>query len=279
MRMLAVFALVTGLVFAIQPDGHAADDLIAVEGGEFAIALPEGEGPFPAIFHLHGWGASAKAVMNNRGFVNGFLKRGYAVIAPQGLPRDGATQRNWTVIDGLSDMRDEAAFFAAVLDHAEAEGWIDRSRVMLTGFSRGGSMVWDIACTLARSVHRLCARRGGVLGADARGLYRSGGSLPHPWLGGPDRAARRAGAGERAPCPGGRLRVALHSPRDKWCDPAPVRRGAGGSGRGYLVAQLDRRERRADRPHAPPRCPWHTEGLERTGHLTGSKRGSAARAE
>jgi polyhydroxybutyrate depolymerase len=41
--------------------------------------------------------------------------------------------------------RDDLAFLAEVLDDAAAQG-IDRDRVLLAGFSRGASMVWDVAC-------------------------------------------------------------------------------------------------------------------------------------
>ncbi len=142
--------LALAFCLAVMPAIAQADDPPEgprkVELGEYMIRLPEGEGPFPAVLHLHGWGASAKAVMSNRGMVDAFLGRGYALVAPQGLPRSGRPQNNWTVRDGLSDMRDEAAFFEQVLADAAAEGWIDRDRVLMTGFSRGGSMVWDIAC-------------------------------------------------------------------------------------------------------------------------------------
>ncbi|MEO1277156.1 MAG: hypothetical protein AAFV96_17910, partial [Pseudomonadota bacterium] len=41
--------------------------------------------------------------------------------------------------------RDDVEFLAAVLRDSASRG-VDRDRVLLAGFSRGGSMVWDLAC-------------------------------------------------------------------------------------------------------------------------------------
>ena len=43
-------------------------------------------------------------------------------------------------------MRDELAFVEQVLADAEGRFHIDRARVLLTGFSVGGSLVWYLAC-------------------------------------------------------------------------------------------------------------------------------------
>ena len=48
--------------------------------------------------------------------------------------------------DGTPPWRDEGAFARAVLDDLAQRYAVDRKRVLMTGFSRGGSMVWDIAC-------------------------------------------------------------------------------------------------------------------------------------
>ena len=42
--------------------------------------------------------------------------------------------------------RDDVAFIRSVIDDAAERFHLDRDRVLLTGFSRGASMVWDVAC-------------------------------------------------------------------------------------------------------------------------------------
>lgn len=117
-----------------------------VEGGVYRLTLPEGaEGPLPALIYLHGWGASSAGVMRNGAMREALAARGYALIAPEGVPRPAHGNRDWGVRDGAGHPRDDLAFLAAVLDDVARRG-VDRDRVLLAGFSRGGSMVWDVAC-------------------------------------------------------------------------------------------------------------------------------------
>ena len=126
----------------------AATDPCEVAGGVYNMALPEGWEPGgPAVIHLHGYGGSGEKVIGNRGFVARITGRGYALIAPTGLVLgEDFPGRDWAVDDGQQYERDDVAFLAAVLDDAAARFGIDRGRVLMSGFSRGGSMVWDVAC-------------------------------------------------------------------------------------------------------------------------------------
>ncbi|MEM7498451.1 MAG: PHB depolymerase family esterase [Pseudomonadota bacterium] len=126
-----------------------AEATCPVEGGFYRLALPEGAGnspgAVPAILFLHGWGSSSAADMRNRSALREALAaRGHALILPEGVPREGRTQRDWAVKDGGRHPRDDIAFLEAILADAARQG-VDPQRVMLAGFSRGGSMVWDVA--------------------------------------------------------------------------------------------------------------------------------------
>jgi polyhydroxybutyrate depolymerase len=71
------------------------------------------------------------------------------LIAPTALPwkpESTSPNNDWSVRDGWKYVRDDIAFLSAVLDDASTRFGVDRSRVLMTGFSRGGSMAWDIAC-------------------------------------------------------------------------------------------------------------------------------------
>lgn len=117
-----------------------------VEGGFYRLALPEGaERPVPALIYLHGWGGSSEGVMHNTAMREALVAHGYALIAPEGIPSAGHGNRDWGVRDGGAHPRDDLVFLAAVLDDAARHG-VDRGRVLMAGFSRGGSMVWDVAC-------------------------------------------------------------------------------------------------------------------------------------
>ena len=118
----------------------------AVADGEYCVVLPEvGDAP-PVLIFLHGYNGDAADVLR-AGFASTFLARGYAAVAPQGLPLGPNRGTNWAVDDGREHARDDVAFLSAVLNDAAARFGFNRGRVLMAGFSRGGSMVWDVACT------------------------------------------------------------------------------------------------------------------------------------
>lgn len=114
-----------------------------IDEGTYHIALPEGEGPFPALVFLHGAGGSGEASI--RGILRA-VERGYAVIGPDGLPRPENNRRSWSFHPSFEPRRDEAAFLDAVIDDAAVQHRIDRTSVLIGGFSIGGSMATYLAC-------------------------------------------------------------------------------------------------------------------------------------
>jgi len=60
------------------PEPEACEAL----GGIYDIALPEAVKRAPVEVFLHGFGSSGGGAIRNQSPVNGFLDRGYAVIAP-----------------------------------------------------------------------------------------------------------------------------------------------------------------------------------------------------
>ena len=138
----------------------------ATAHGFYRVALPEGaEGPVPAVIYLHGWGSSSAALMKNQPMRTALAALGDALIAPEGMRTSPERrQKNWAVRDGHDYGRDDLAFLAEVLDDAAAHG-VDRGRVLMAGFSRGASMVWDVACHapgLRVSTERRAPSRAGV---------------------------------------------------------------------------------------------------------------------
>ncbi|RMF40537.1 MAG: polyhydroxybutyrate depolymerase [Alphaproteobacteria bacterium] len=116
-----------------------------VDGGAYLIALPEGPAKGAVIF-LHGYGGTAKGLMRNRTLVKAVTERGYALIAPQGLPwRPGQKGGSWNM--RLSpERRDDIAFLRAVAADAGTRFGLPHGGMLLSGFSAGGMMVWRVAC-------------------------------------------------------------------------------------------------------------------------------------
>lgn len=146
-RVLVLLACLL-LPFPAAADGCGTPEGVCeIEGGFYRLALPQGAaGPVPAMVFLHGWNASSEGVMKNAALREAVLARGYALIAPEGSPRREGDPLDWSVRDMMPrPPRDDMAFLAAVIGDAGRRG-ADRGRILMAGFSRGGSMVWDIAC-------------------------------------------------------------------------------------------------------------------------------------
>ena len=130
-----------------QGDCGGADAPCTIDGGEYFVALPEEPAGAPAVVYLYGYGGAGTRTMGNEAFLARFTARGYAAIVPEGVPWQPGEPNGWNFRAGDYDNpRDDVAFIRAVIDDAAARFGLDRSRVLLTGFSIGGSMTWDIAC-------------------------------------------------------------------------------------------------------------------------------------
>ncbi len=118
-----------------------------LSNGTYHIVLPDGAtGRIPAIILLHGYGGEGVGTIRNRGMVDLMLGRGYAVIAPDGQPRDNGNGRSWGFHPDRPSARDETAFLIAVADDAAARFGLKRDEMLLAGFSIGGSMTSYVAC-------------------------------------------------------------------------------------------------------------------------------------
>lgn len=118
----------------------------SIAGGTYHIALPEvAQGPVPAILLLHGFGGEGLGFIRNE-MVALMTGRGYAVIAPDGQLRDNGKGRTWDFHPDRPATRDETAFLMAVADDATARFGLQRDRMLLAGFSIGGSMTSYVAC-------------------------------------------------------------------------------------------------------------------------------------
>ncbi|PLL12506.1 polyhydroxybutyrate depolymerase [Tabrizicola sp. TH137] len=142
---VALAAMLCGSIAAAECNG--APEPCLLPDGSYHILLPEGvTGPRPAVLLLHGYGGEGEGFMRRDRIAGQFLERGYAVIAPDGQPRDDGKGRSWDFHPERPARRDEIAFLTAVADDAAAKYGLTREDMLLAGFSIGGSMTSYVAC-------------------------------------------------------------------------------------------------------------------------------------
>jgi polyhydroxybutyrate depolymerase len=148
MKRLTVMAAVAAFFYAAPPVAACSEATPCdVAEGAYFIAMPEGaEGDVPAVLFIHGFGGSGEGVMRNRGMVDAILRRGYAIVAPSGLVMQGRSGGSWSFHPERTQRRDEIAFLTSVRDDVIARHGIDAGRIVLSGFSIGGSMTAYLAC-------------------------------------------------------------------------------------------------------------------------------------
>lgn len=112
-----------------------------VDEKECAVTLrvPEGDGPFPAILMVHGWGGVQDAL--TLPFYEPFEQAGFAVMTFDyaGWGKSEGTPRN--VINPWQRERE----VEGALEHLRAQPAIDRGRIVLWGTSFGGGHVVRVA--------------------------------------------------------------------------------------------------------------------------------------
>lgn len=133
---------------AQTPDcGDAAPCLVSVDGttvGEYRIRQPKDaspdDAPRPAVLFIHGWRGVAANVIARRDLRRFADEVGAVLIAPQSL---GAA---WSYPGSPAQRRDEFAYFEALRRDVVARRGVDPDRILVSGFSMGGSMAWNLAC-------------------------------------------------------------------------------------------------------------------------------------
>ncbi|MGI9353400.1 MAG: alpha/beta hydrolase family esterase [Rhizobiaceae bacterium] len=147
--ILVIYFMILAPAQADQPCGIGKNEC-EIPSGKYNIELPEQYDPntrIPAMIYFHGAGGNGHRALKNREMVDTFLARGYAVIAPTGLKRPNSRWGPmWSFHPKRQKQRDELSFAKAVLDDASEKFNIDRDRILMTGFSIGGSLVWYMAC-------------------------------------------------------------------------------------------------------------------------------------
>jgi phospholipase/carboxylesterase len=127
-----------------------------------AVYEPQGQGPHPTVFALHGWGAHALDLLG----LAPLLARGqFLVVCPQGpvtVPLGPSNGYGWFPLSGGGPLDlgrfDEAVETLRVfLDAAEKRYPIDRQKLVALGFSQGGVMAYALALSAPERFAALAA--------------------------------------------------------------------------------------------------------------------------
>ncbi|MEO0672018.1 MAG: prolyl oligopeptidase family serine peptidase [Pseudomonadota bacterium] len=115
----------------------------------YRIRMPsghDGTSKVGAIFFMHGWRGSPVGVMGNRKLAKAIDELGVALVAPKSLNVD------WDIPNSPRPGSNvELAFFDRLIDDVSKRFAIDRKRLLATGFSAGGMMVWNLICHRSQS--------------------------------------------------------------------------------------------------------------------------------
>ena len=145
MRQLLALIL---LLFAPPALACGSDTDCAVGDRIYRIAMPEGwngTNTVPALVWSHGYRGSAAGVMRNRSIRRMLSEAGFALIAVQGV--NGSWDLPYGPRTFDSDGAAEFAYFDAVITDAVKNHHVDPGRIVASGFSAGGMMVWNLACS------------------------------------------------------------------------------------------------------------------------------------
>lgn len=147
MRLLLILCFCLFAIPAFACGGE--DDACKVPlGSYFAVEPARQDGKRPAVVFFHGGGGWGSRILKMRKWMtDAFTDRGYVVIGMNGSKRPGSKWGpGWAFIPQFPPHRDEVAYTHEVLDDAEERFDIDRDRVLITGYSIGGSITSYLAC-------------------------------------------------------------------------------------------------------------------------------------
>ena len=117
--------------------------------GTYHLAFPDdwdGRARLPAVIYFHGHSSSGRNVVRNKRLVNKITKRGYLLIAPNGTAGKGRTALGWPARRDADGRRDDVAFTSEVMASVRRRVSLDEKKILVTGYSSGGSMAWHLAC-------------------------------------------------------------------------------------------------------------------------------------
>ncbi|MEP3675293.1 prolyl oligopeptidase family serine peptidase [Sulfitobacter sp.] len=142
---MRLILLIWAVLAAPMAMACGVDSDCAVGDRSYRISMPDGaRAPVGAVIWAHGYRGTAAGVMRNKALRKMVHDRGLALIAVQGV------EGTWDLPKGPGSFNStgasEFAYFDAVIADASKRFDIDTARLVASGFSAGGMMVWNLAC-------------------------------------------------------------------------------------------------------------------------------------
>lgn len=122
-----------------------------------AAYVPDGDGPFPTVIALHGWGANSLDLLGHAPFLHGGKALMLCPQGPLSFPVGrGMSGYGWFPLPSVnnwqrSDLAAVRESFQAstdalreFIDRAVEQYPIDRERLVVAGFSQGGLMAYEL---------------------------------------------------------------------------------------------------------------------------------------
>jgi polyhydroxybutyrate depolymerase len=113
----------------------------------YRVRMPDGHDGVTrigAIVFAHGYRGNARSAVQGKGFINLGQRLNVAIIATKSAGQD------WALPGAPSSASkqgiDELAYYDNVISDTARRFPIDKNRMMATGFSAGGMMVWNLIC-------------------------------------------------------------------------------------------------------------------------------------
>lgn len=162
MKALSITAAFLAICAGPSVAGCAQDAApCEVAGRSYHIELPqEPAAGNPAVIFMHGYGGSGRGVLRNRRLVQNILDRGYAFVAPNGLPM-GNGRRGFRWAFRGPQQAAEFDFITSLRDDLNTRFSVSSDRILLSGFSNGAFMVAYMACENPGSFSGYAAVAGG----------------------------------------------------------------------------------------------------------------------
>lgn len=143
MRHLAFISCFVAVLWTSIASACGPDSDCRIGDRTYRIRMPEGATakPVGAIIFNHGYRGTAAGIMRNRRMGETIASLGVALVAPKAAGGD------WDIPNapGGGDDR-ELIYFDALKKTLVERHDIDPQRIMVTGFSAGGMMTWELAC-------------------------------------------------------------------------------------------------------------------------------------
>ena len=146
--LIAIAALTAHPAAAEPAPCGSAQSACQVSLGTYHLAEPEtpADTPRPAFIYFHGAGGTGRTI-GSAPMAQALMARGYVVAAPNGLVRPNTRfGPGWSFRPEAPQLRDELAFTRQLIDDLVTRHNVDPARIVLTGYSIGGSLVWYLAC-------------------------------------------------------------------------------------------------------------------------------------